>query len=66
MDRKVRIGIVAIFIGVIIVGIGSYLLFTVIQEANEAKYEPTPVPVVTDEVFVASRDLPIGEVFPIE
>jgi pilus assembly protein CpaB len=61
LDRKVRIGIVAIFIGVIIIAIGSYLLFTVIQEANEAKYEPTPVPVVTDEVFVASRDLPIGE-----
>ena len=61
MDRKVRVGILAILIGVIIIAIGSYLLFTVIQAANEAIYEPTPVPVVTDEVFIASRDLPIGE-----
>lgn len=61
MDRKVRIGIVAIFVGVIIIAIGSYLLFSVIQESNQAKNEPTPVPVVIDTVLVASRDLPIGE-----
>ena len=61
MDRKVRIGIVAIFVGVIIIAIGSYLLFTVIQDSNQAISEPTPVPVVIDTVFVASRDLPIGE-----
>jgi pilus assembly protein CpaB len=61
LDRKIRIGIVAIFIGVIIIAIGSYLLFTVIRDTNIALAEPTPVPVVVDEVFVASRDLPVGE-----
>lgn len=61
LDRKMRIGIIAIVVGLIIIAMGSYLLISVIKETQQAQIEPTPEHIVTEEVVVASRDLPLGE-----
>jgi Flp pilus assembly protein CpaB len=60
MSGRIRNILIAVF-GIIFVGLGLLLLARVIQPIITASsVTPTPQAVLTEQIFVASRDIPLG------
>lgn len=60
MSSRIRNLLIAVF-GIIFVGLGLWLLTQVIESAITASSAtPTPQAVLTEQIFVASRDIPLG------
>lgn len=60
MSSRIRSILIAVF-GVVFVGLGLLLLARVIQPIITASSAtPTPEPILSEQIFIASRDIPLG------
>ncbi|OGO18767.1 MAG: Flp pilus assembly protein CpaB [Chloroflexi bacterium RBG_16_48_8] len=54
-----RRGILIAFVGIAIAGVGIYIVFQLIQRVTTSKAQPTPPAPITEQVLVATHDIPI-------
>lgn len=66
MSQRARIGIVILFVGLVLGGIGIYFLSQIVQQTITPPPAPTPLPPVTEQVVVAARDLELGALLRVE
>jgi len=62
LNRNLSIGILILFIGMVLVGIGIYAISNIFTTTLQPLPPPTPIPPVTDKVLVMVHDVPIGYV----
>lgn len=66
MSQRARIGIVIVFFGLVLGGIGIYFLSRIVQQTITPPPAPTPLPPVTEQIVVAARDLELGALLRLE
>lgn len=54
-----RRGFIIAFFGIVIAGVGIYIVFRLIQGVTAPATQPTPLPPITEEVLVTTHDIPI-------
>jgi pilus assembly protein CpaB len=66
LNRRIRIGIILALIGVVLAGVGIFVVFSLFKSIVAPPPAPTPPPVATRPVVIASRDLALGVLFRVE
>jgi pilus assembly protein CpaB len=66
LNRRIRIGITIALIGIILVGVGIFIVYSLFRSMVTPAPVATPVPVAMRRVVVATRDLAIGTLFRAE
>ena len=60
MSRRARIGIIIALIGIALAAAGIFFITRLVQDTLAPPPVPTPIPEVTENILVASRDIPLG------
>ena len=60
MNRKFRIGLLILVVGIVLVGAGIYSISRIFTTTLQPLPPPTAVPPITEQVLVLTRDVPIG------
>jgi Flp pilus assembly protein CpaB len=60
VSRRARIGIIIALIGIALAAAGIFFITRLVQDTLAPPPVPTPIPEVTENILVASRDIPLG------
>jgi Flp pilus assembly protein CpaB len=60
VSRRARIGIIIALIGIALAAAGIFFITRLVQDTLAPPPIPTPIPEVTENILVASRDIPLG------
>ena len=60
MSRRARIGIIIALIGIALAAAGIFFITRLVQDTLAPPPVSTPIPEVTENILVASRDIPLG------
>ena len=62
MGRRLSTGILIAIVGIMVAVVGVFLIFQVVRQSLAPLPAPTPLPPITEEVVITTRDIDLGTV----